>query len=224
VMGVVTQKVTMTLETLTWQTIDTTGFKPDYIDVPGNDLRSYGASVVVEDLPERYALSPDARHLPFIKYFAIFFLPLFVAISFAFIPGPEKWLFVIGGPICGGLAFSLIYFLLSQEIKKGPYFEFYPREELVRLPRYGVECDRDAIECLQWITGGSKHRGMDRATDVNLIVRNKDGEKSRYFLLGSPMRKIAIAISEKIKIPVTEITLGIQGKRDVDLRSAKIIA
>ncbi len=223
-MGVVTQKVTMTLETLTWQTIDTTGFKPDYIDVPGNDLRSYGASVVVEDLPERYALSPDARHLPFIKYFAIFFLPLFVAISFAFIPGPEKWLFVIGGPICGGLAFSLIYFLLSQEIKKGPYFEFYPREELVRLPRYGVECDRDAIECLQWITGGSKHRGMDRATDVNLIVRNKDGEKSRYFLLGSPMRKIAIAISEKIKIPVTEITLGIQGKRDVDLRSAKIIA
>ena len=211
----------MTLETSTWQTIDATGFKPDYIDVPGNDLRSYGASLVVEDLPERYTLSPDARHLPFIKYFAIFFLPLFVAISFAFIPGPEKWLFVIGGPICGGLAFSLIYFLLSQEIKKGPYFEFYPREELVRLPRYGVECDRDAIECLQWITGGSKHRGMDRATDVNLIVRNKDGQKSRYFLLGSPRRKIAIAISEKIKIPVTEITLGIQGKREVDLRSEK---
>ena len=92
------------------------------------------------------------------------------------------------------------------------------------MPRYGVEYNRDAVESLQWITGGSKHRGMDRATDVNLIVRNKDGEKSRYFLLGSPMRKIAIAISEKIKIPVTEITLGIQGKRDVDLRSAKIIA
>jgi hypothetical protein len=211
----------MTLETSTWQKIDATGFQPDYVDVPGNDLRSYGASVVVEDLPERYALSPDARHLPFIKYFAIFFLPLFVAISFAFIPGPEKWLFVIGGPICGGLAFSLIYFLVSQEIKKGPYFEFYPREELVRLPRYGVECKRDAIECLQWITGGSKHRGMDGATDVNLIFRNKDGEKRRYFLLGSPRRKIAIAISEKIKIPVTEVTLGIQGKRDVDIRSVK---
>ena len=209
----------MTLETLTWQTIDTTGFKPDYIDVPGNDLRSYGASVVVEDLPERYALSPDARHLPFIKYFAIFFLPLFVAIAFVFIPGPEKWLFVIGGPICGGLAFSLIYFLLSQEIKKGAYFEFYTREELVRLPRYGVQCNRDAIECLQWITGGSKHRGMDRATDVNLIVRDKDGEKRRYFLLGSPRRKIAIGVSEKIKIPVTEVTLGPQGKRDADVRS-----
>jgi hypothetical protein len=101
----------MTLETSTWQTIDATGFKPDYIDVPGNDLRSYGASVVVDDLPERYALLPDARHLPFVKYFAIFFLPLFVAIAFAFMPGPEKWFFVIGGPICGGLAFSLIYLL-----------------------------------------------------------------------------------------------------------------
>jgi hypothetical protein len=211
----------MTLEASTWQTIDAAGFKPDYIDVPGNDLRSYGASVVVDDLPERYALSPDARHLPFVKYFAIFFLPFFVAIAFAFIPGPEKWFFVMGGPICGGLAFSLIYLLLSQEIKKGPYFEFYPSEELVRLPRYGVECNRDAIECLQWITGGSKHRGMDRATDVNLIIRNKDGEKLRYFLLGSPRRKLAIAISEKLKIPVTEVTLGIQGKRDVDVRCEK---
>ena len=211
----------MNLETSTWQTIDATGFKPDYIDVPGNDLRSYGASVVVEDIPERYALSPDASYLPFIKYFAIFFLPLFVAISFAFIPGREKWLFVVGGPIGGGLAFSMIYFLLSQEIKKGPYFEFYPREELVQLPRYGVECKRDAIECLQWITGGSKHRGMDRATDLNLIVRNEDGEKRRYFLLGSPRRKIAIAISEKVKIPVTEVTLGIKGKRDADVRSVE---
>ena len=211
----------MTLEASTWQTIDAAGFKPDYIDVPGNDLRSYGASVVVDDLPERYALSPDARHLPFVKYFAIFFLPFFVAIAFAFIPGPEKWFFVMGGPICGGLAFSLIYLLLSQEIKKGPYFEFYPSEELVRLPRYGVECNRDAIECLQWITGGSKHRGMDRATDVNLSIRNKDGEKRRYFLLGSPRRKIAIGISAKLKIPVIEVTLGIQGKQDVDLRCEK---
>jgi hypothetical protein len=157
----------MTLETSSWQTIDATGFTPDYIDMPGNDLRSYGASIVVDDHPERFALLPDARPLPFVKYFAIFFLPLFVVISFTFIRGREKWIFVIGGPICGGLAFSLIYFLLSNDIKKGPYFEFYPKEGVVRLPRYGVECNRDEIECLQWITGGSKHRGMDRATDVN---------------------------------------------------------
>ena len=89
------------------------------------------------------------------------------------------------------------------------------------MPRYGVEYNRDAVESLQWITGGSKHRGMDRATDVNLSIRNKDGEKRRYFLLGSPRRKIAIGISAKLKIPVIEVTLGIQGKQDVDLRCEK---
>ncbi len=211
----------MKLETSYWQTIDATGFRPDYIDSSGNDLRSYGASVVVEDQAERYALLPDARYLPFIKYFALFFLPLFGVIAVAFIPGPEKWIVAAGGPICGGAVFSLIYFLLAREIKRGPYFEFYPREDVVRLPRYGVECHRDTIECLQWITGGSKYHAMGRATDVNLIIRNKDGGKQRYFVLGSPSRKLAVAIAEKIKIPVTEITLRSREKRDEDAKSAK---
>jgi hypothetical protein len=206
-----------------WQTIDTTGFKPDYIDVPGNNLRSYGSSVVVEDRPERFALLPDARQLWFIKYFAIFFLPLFVAIAYSFIPGPERWIFVIGEPICGGFAFALVYLLVSQEIKHGPYFEYYPQSEIVRLPRYGAEVMRSDIECLQWITGGSQHRGMDCSTDVNLIVRTQDGEKRCYFLLGSPRRKFGIAISQKINIPVTEVILGARGKRDLDAvgRSSK---
>jgi hypothetical protein len=211
----------MTIETSSWQKIDEKGFMPDYVDVPGDDLRSYGASVVVDETPECYTVSPDGRQLIFLKYFTTFFLPLFVVVSFAFIPGSEKWIFVIGGPICGAMAFSVIYSLLSHEINKGPYFAFYPKEAIVRLPRYGVEYNLDAIECLQWITGGSKNRGMDRATDLNLVVRTQDGEKRRYFLLGSPRKKLAVEISDKLKIPVTEINLGTHGMRDVDVRSAR---
>jgi hypothetical protein len=141
-------------------------------------------------------------------------------IAYLFIPGPEKWTFVIGGPLCGGFAFAIIYFLLTLEIKSGPYFEYYPQEVLVRLPRYNAEVKLEDINCLQWITGGSKNGDVDRYTDLNLIVRSNEAEKRRYFLLGTSNRKIAMLISEKIGIPVTEIVLGAQGKRDIDAGTA----
>ncbi len=206
----------MAFETHPWTKIDASDFKPDYIDVPGNRLRAYGAYIVVDDHPDRYALIPYARHLTFVKYFAIGFVPLFMAIAFSFIPGKEKWMFVCGGPIAGGFVFTLIYYLLCQEVKNGPYIEYDPESNLVRLPRYNTEVCRNAIVCLQWITGGSKHRFLDRSTDVNLIVQCNDERNRRYFLLGAPTRRLVIELADKLGVPVIEVTLGLQGKRDID--------
>lgn len=199
-----------------WHTLDASTFEPDYIDVPGNALRSYGSAIVFEDTEDRFAIVSDKRALRFIKYFAVFFFPSIVALEYFFLHGIEKWIAICLTPICGGLAFSIAYYLAHHEISSGPYIEFLPELGIVRLPRYNAEITLQEIECLQLITGGSKYRAADRQTDLNLITRNADGQRHRYFLLGSPRQKIALAIAERLRVPIEKVVLRFGGIRNVD--------
>lgn len=201
-----------------WQKVKKQDYSIDYVDRLMPTSRHYGhpGRLTFNDGDALY--EPEAGQLTGIKWFAVFFIPLFSLIAYFFIPGKEKWLFVIAGPTVGTLTFGLIYYLIKQEVDKGPYIRFVAESNEIALPRLARVFAKDQVT-LQWITGRLENDN-DVATDLNLIVQEEDGLKYRYHVMGGPYRKYVKRFAEHAEIPVVEINMGWTGRRDGDRESA----
>ena len=196
-----------------WQKTKKQDYTIDYIDTLMPSSRHYGhpGRLTFENGDAIYG--PESGQLAGVKWFAIFFIPLFSLIAYFFIPGNEKWIFVIAGPTIGTLTFGIIYYLIKQEIDGGPYIQYVAESNQILLPRLGKSFDKEQVT-LQWITGRLGNDN-DVATDLNLIVQ-EDELKRRYYVMGGPYRKYVKQFSEHAGVPVVEINMGWRGRRDTD--------
>lgn len=197
-----------------WQKVKKQNYSIDYVDrmMPTSRCHGHPGRLTFEDRDAVY--EPEARQLTVVMWFAVFFIPLFSLTAYFFIPGKEKWLFVIAGPTVGTLTFGLIYYLIKYEVDKGPYIRFDAKSNQIALPRLDKRFDKEQVT-LQWITGRLENDN-DVATDLNLIVSEEDGLRCRYYVMGSPYRKYVKQFSEHAQIPVVEINMGWRGRRDGD--------
>ena len=197
-----------------WQKTNKQEYSVDYVDRLMPASRHYGhpGRLTFDNGDAIY--EPESRQLTGIKWFGGFFIPLFSLAAYFFIPGNEKWLFVIAGPTVGTLTFGIIYYLIKQDIDAGPYIQFIAESNVVALPRLNMSFNKEQV-VLQWITGRLKNDN-DVATDLNLIVQDGNGDKYRYYVMGGPYRKYVKQFAEHAGIPVVEINMGWKGRRDMD--------
>ena len=194
-----------------WQKAKKQDYTVDYVDKLMPSSRHYGhpGRLTFENGDATYG--PDARQLTGILWFAAFFIPIFSLTAYFFIPGNEKWLFVLAGPTVGTLTFGVIYYLIKHEIDAGPYIQFVANSNEIVLPRFEKRFDKERVT-LQWITGRLENDNGN-ATDLNLIVQ-EDDVKHRYYVMGGPYRKYVKQFANHARIPVVEINMGWKGRRD----------
>lgn len=197
-----------------WQKAIKQEYSIDYVDCWIPTSRRYGHPGRLTFENGDAILEPESRQLTGIKWFAAFFIPLFSLTAYFFIPGNEKWLFVIAGPTVGMLTFGIIYYLIKQDVDAGPYVKFLAKSNEIALPRLDLSFHKDQVT-LQWITGRLKNDN-DVATDLNLITQGENGVKHRYYIMGGPYRKYVKKFAEHAGIPVVEINMGWKGRRDAD--------
>lgn len=197
-----------------WQKIAKQEYAIDYVDRLLPTSRHYGhpGRLTFEGGDAIY--EPESRQLTGIKWFGAFFIPLFSLSAYFFIPGNEKWLFVIAGPTIGTLTFGIIYYIIKKDIDAGPYIHFIEKSNEVALPRLNMSFNKEKV-VLQWITGRLKNNN-DIQTDLNLIFQDENGSKNRYYVMGDPYRKYVKQFAEHAGIPVVEIDMGWKGRRDID--------
>ena len=197
-----------------WQKIAKQEYAIDYVDRLLPTSRHYGhpGRLTFEGGDAIY--EPESRQLTGIKWFGAFFIPLFSLSAYFFIPGNEKWLFVIAGPTIGTLTFGIIYYIIKKDIDAGPYVHFIEKSNEVALPRLNMSFNKEKV-VLQWITGRLKNNN-DIQTDLNLIFQDENGSKNRYYVMGDPYRKYVKQFAEHAGIPVVEIDMGWKGRRDID--------
>ncbi len=197
-----------------WQKASKHDYAIDFVDrfVPTSRHYGHPGRLIIDDGDAIYG--PEDRQLTGIKWFAVFFIPIFSLTAYLFIPGNEKWLFVVAGPTVGTLTFGIIYYLIKQDVDAGPYIQFVAKSDSIALPRLELSFDKEQVT-LQWITGRLENDN-DIATDLNLIVQEENGEKHRYYVMGGPYRKYVKQFAEHARIPVVEINMGWKGRRDLD--------
>ena len=201
-------------ENTMWQKIAKQEYAIDYVDRLLPTSRHYGhpGRLTFEGGDAIY--EPESRQLTGIKWFGAFFIPLFSLSAYFFIPGNEKWLFVIAGPTIGTLTFGIIYYIIKKDIDAGPYIHFIEKSNEVALPRLNMSFNKEKV-VFQWITGRLKNNN-DIQTDLNLIFQDENGSKNRYYVMGDPYRKYVKQFAEHAGIPVVEIDMGWKGRRDID--------
>ena len=202
-----------------WQKISKHDYVIDYVDKAKPSSRYSGHPGRLTCDADEIVLEPEAGQLTGVKWFAIFFIPLFSLTAYFFIPGKQKWLGVLAGPTIGTLTFGFIYYLIKREVDAGPYLRFIAKSDEICLPRWELSFNKETVS-LQWITG--RHESDEEVTtDLNLIVQEKDGSKHRYYVMSGPYRKYVKQFAEHAGIPVVEINMGWRGRTDTD-RETKI--
>ena len=164
------------------------------------------------------SLQPSSAALRFLLVFGCLFLSTFVIVAWFFIDGPGKWLPIVLGPVCGGVAFGLIFWIIKSNIDKGAYIEFDTATNVVSVPRLDVEFERTDVEYLQLITGRST-TVPNVQTDLNLVI-NEGGRSFRYLIMPSPHRPYVLEFAKLADLEVREVKLGRKGCRDDSLGSA----
>lgn len=199
-----------------WKKIPKENYSIDYEDQSLPSSRSYGHPGRLLFDGKDATLGPDPRQLTGILAFGLFFIPLFSLSGYLFIPDDTKWFVVLGGPALGTLTFTLIYYLIKQDVDAGPYIQFFQDTNEIVLQRIGKRFNKDDVT-LQWITGRLENDN-DIETDLNLIV-NDGVTIIRYFVMGGPYRKYVKEFAQHAHIPVIEINMGWNGRRDLDRES-----
>ena len=166
------------------------------------------------------SLRPSSAALRFIVVFGCLFLPTFVIVAWFFIDGPDKWIPIAMGPVCGVIAFGFIFWIVKSNIDKGPYIEFDAATNIVSVPRLDVEFERSEVEYLQLITGRSTTL-PDVQMDLNLVI-NEGGRSFRYLIMPSPHRPYVLEFAKLADLEVREVKLGRKGCRDDSLGSLAI--
>lgn len=205
-------------ETL-WQCVSS-GDRPLWVNAPDPiGFRSYGGSDAMMRIEaERLRLSVRSAKW-FVVVFGCIFLPCFeVAVWFGVPNWNSKVFFLFLGPIAGGMAFGLIYGLLSFHERLGDYLIIDLATRSLHLPRCKVQFPLDQIFALQMITGRSSN-SSDVQTDLNILVATDDG-LVRFHIMGSPSRKQVEQLVEFAGLRVEEVRLGRKGFRDSDRNAA----
>lgn len=176
---------------------------PNWINAPGDDLRSYSSpdSVLIQtDDVVRCSVSTSAT--TFVSIFSPVFMVFFwVVCWFGIVDLRERAAFMALGTFCGITAFGLIYALMKYHRDRGDYIVVDLSNRRVNLPRHGRTFSLDDIRCLQLLTGRDKDDEFINQTDLNLLVY-ENGAIVRYHLMGNPLQEHARVIAEAIGTPL----------------------
>ena len=153
----------------------------------------------------------------FVPRFSVLFLLAFTLVPWLLMePSPLRLVFAILGPICGGSAAAIIYWILDRHEKTGNYLIVDLARRTLTLPRQHVTFAINDVSAFQWMKGRDK-ADSESTTDFYVVVRDPSNKLFRYHILGSPDRSAVEQLITFSGLPVHEYRLGRGRFRDSDI-------
>ncbi len=186
---------------------------PDWMNAPGwPPTKSYGdcdARIQIDDqlLQIEVNLKPAKRFLLF--FFPLFLLALLTAV---WLLAESQWrgILMFALTILESLVLLLLLAMINHREKAGPYLVVDLYAKTLELPRLRQKFPLTSIVRFQWIRGriSSSDHNHSVGDDLNVITRIENGELLRYFIMGSPNRKLVEHLAQFCHKPVEKRDLG----------------